>query len=365
MRRFLLVAAALLGLIAGAQAQTPSQAPMPTTAQKLLLDLSGQIRPAVDLNFTSGVLDSRITFTRASSETNSLYTDAAGSTFASFGNNVPVFQATGIQIYEARTNSLLNSAAPVTQTTASLGTGTYVFWCIGTGSVTSSAGTATATGLGAIACSQSTFQTIAVTVAGTLTFTDTGSINRFQLELGAFPTPLIVTTGTTATRSADMATMALASIGIPANPTGLTIIAKARTAPGIDATKGNNLFQFDDGTNANRILMRRNAATSNPIGTATAGGGGAQLSATLYAIPPVGTDLQFWFALAPSDAAAQVIGQTKQTSALMTSLPSGLTVFRIGTDLTSGAPWDSTIARLQIYNRRLPDATAARIAGGL
>lgn len=359
MRRFLL-AVALLGLVSGAWAQAPSQGPAHTKAQELLL-LSGQIRPAVDLNFATGVLDSRITFTRASSETNGLYTDAAGSTFTSFGNNVPVFQAAGLQIYEARTNSLLNSAAPVTQTTASLGTGTYVFWCIGTGSVTSSAGTATATGLGAITCSQGTFQTIAVTVAGTLTFTDTGSINRFQLELGAFPTPFIQTTGVTASRAADVATMTLASIGVPANAAGLTIIGKARTQIAIPTTTS-WVAGVSDGTSNNRSGVFRATVSGNIVGFEMAGSV-QQFSQAIYSSAPNSTDFAFWIAAETGDIASQVVGQTKGTLASNT-MPTGLTTLALGA-LNGAQWWNSTIARLQIYNRRLPDATAARIAGGM
>jgi hypothetical protein len=136
-----------------------------------------------------GVLPPWITFTRADSgvggsATDGLFTDAAGTSYNTYAANIPIFYPNrGFAVFESRTNFLLNSSVPVTQTTASLTTGTYRFWCIGTGSVTSSLGTATATGVGALTCSQSSAQTISITVAGTLTFTVSGSVNRFGAVL--------------------------------------------------------------------------------------------------------------------------------------------------------------------------------------
>lgn len=68
--------------------------------------------PSLNLDFTSGVLDSRITFTRASTAT---YFDSTG-TMQSASNNVPRFdyepvsrQMRGLLIEEARTNLLIQS----------------------------------------------------------------------------------------------------------------------------------------------------------------------------------------------------------------------------------------------------------------
>jgi hypothetical protein len=165
---------------------------------------------SLDLNFLSGVLDSRIAFTRASTAT---YFDATG-TLQTAATNVPRFDfdpvthaPLGLLIEEARTNSLLNSGAPATQTTASLATGTYTLWIVGTGSATSSAGTAVGTGFGA--ATAGTPNVITITTAGTVTVTVAGSPTRFQLENGGFATSYIPTTGATATRAADAATMAL------------------------------------------------------------------------------------------------------------------------------------------------------------
>lgn len=147
-------------------------------------------------------LAAALAITRASSKTDLLPTSAAGFAYATFGSNVLAITPTlGLLIEEARTNQLLNSAAPVTQTTASLGTGTYTLWVNGSGSALASGGSATITG--AAAASNGSPNTFGVTVAGTVVVTVTGSLNAFQLEAGAFGTSLIVTAGVTATRATD------------------------------------------------------------------------------------------------------------------------------------------------------------------
>ena len=100
-----------------------------------------------------------ITYTRAactssqSCATDGLITDAAGFSYNAYAANIPIFyNGQGLEPGNSRNQYLLNSAVPVTQTTGSLGTGTYQFWCIGSGSEMSSAGTATASGLGALTC---------------------------------------------------------------------------------------------------------------------------------------------------------------------------------------------------------------------
>jgi hypothetical protein len=164
---------------------------------------------SLDVDFLHGVLDSRVTVARASIGT---YFDSTG-TLQTASNNVARFdydpvtlQPRGILIEETRTNFLLNSGAPATQTTASLASGTYVLWVVGSGSATSSAGTAVGTGFGAAIAG--TFNSFVVTTAGTVTVTVTGTLTRFQLEktgaaAGVFATSYIPTTATVVARAAD------------------------------------------------------------------------------------------------------------------------------------------------------------------
>src|SRR6202049_4100831 len=92
-----------------------------------------------------------VTITRASAETNLLSTSPSGFAYTSVPSGViasgPAFG--GRQTWESRTNFLLNSAVPATQTTGSLGTGTYTLWVNGSGTATMSLGTGVGCGTSA------------------------------------------------------------------------------------------------------------------------------------------------------------------------------------------------------------------------
>jgi hypothetical protein len=104
----------------------------------------------------------------------------------------------------ARTNSLLNSLAPVTQT-ASLAAGTYTLWIEGAGSVALSGGpTGTAT--------EGSPVTFVLGGTTSVTFTITGTVTFFQCENGAQPTSAIVTYGAARGRSLTGVELALASV---------------------------------------------------------------------------------------------------------------------------------------------------------
>jgi hypothetical protein len=163
--------------------------------------------PSLDLTFTvPGSLDPRITFTRASTAT---YFDSAGVMQTAAVNAPrwdydPVTRALrGLLIEEARTNLLLNSAALSTQSvTVTAVAHTLSFY--GTGTVTKS-GTATGALVGTGAA-QRVSQTFTPT-AGTLTLTVTGTVSNAQLEVGAFVTSYTPSSGTAATRAADVMSM--------------------------------------------------------------------------------------------------------------------------------------------------------------
>jgi hypothetical protein len=80
-----------------------------------------------------------------------------------------------------------------------------------------------------------------------------------QLEEGAFPTSYIKTTGSTATRSADVAGMDTADFGF--NADGMTVLVEADSfATGTGST--NSLLSISDGTTNNRFSIRVNYAQS-------------------------------------------------------------------------------------------------------
>ena len=165
--------------------------------------------PAFDLNLMTSTLDPSITYTRNSIATDGLYTDAPGSAYNTFAVNVPrISSARGFLLEDARNNWLLNSDAPATQSISGAGVATYCLWVIGTGTATSSAGTAIGSGFGvAIAGVPNVFS---VTTSGSITITVSGQLNRFQLESGVgVPTSYISTTGVTASRQAEVGTLPL------------------------------------------------------------------------------------------------------------------------------------------------------------
>jgi hypothetical protein len=144
---------------------------------------------ATDLNFQTGVYygcgntiaTECLTPSNTTGGTDLLPSSASGASFNTFAaNTLRITPGLGLLVEQAHTNYLANSGAPATQTTPSLGTGTYILWVNGSGSATMSAGTAT--GCGTSASTQGTKVTVTITVAGTCVVTVAGSLNEFQLE---------------------------------------------------------------------------------------------------------------------------------------------------------------------------------------
>ena len=168
----------------------------------------GGLVPSFDLNFAR--LDNPVTkygfsFTRATTAT---YVNSTGliATAASgelrYTYDPVTLSALGVLIEEQRTNLLLNTDTLSTQSvTVTAVAHTLSFY--GTGTVTLS-GASTAgplTGSGAYP----TRSTLTFTpTAGSLTLTVTGSVRYANLEVGSFATSWIPTTGTAATRNADV-----------------------------------------------------------------------------------------------------------------------------------------------------------------
>ncbi len=151
---------------------------------------------------TFGTGDEPASFTRAS---NGLYRNAAGAWAIAADDEIraehdPNGLFLGYLFEPESTNDFLNSAAPVTQDIA-LGTGTFTLSVHGTGSVTSSDGTGTASGHGA--ATDGSPVTIVVSGAGTITFTVAGSPTYVQVEEAAVPSSPIITAGSSATRAKD------------------------------------------------------------------------------------------------------------------------------------------------------------------
>ncbi|WP_020675572.1 hypothetical protein [Geopsychrobacter electrodiphilus] len=126
----------------------------------------------------------------------------------------------------AASNYLLNSGAPITQTTGSLAIGWYTLWATGTGTVTVSAGTATisTTAMGAVTDgTDGSYIWFEVTGAGTVTVTVAGTLGTFDLIGGTYTPaqqPHIVTTSAPVTEAANVASSVVWQYGGRYNNTG-------------------------------------------------------------------------------------------------------------------------------------------------
>ena len=233
-----------------------------------------------------------------------------------------------------------------TQTTASLGTGTYTLWVNGSGSATSSAGTATITGAGA--ATNGTPNVFVVTVAGTVTITVSGSLNAFQCELGTFGTSFIITAGATATRAADVITLTTP-------PTfGSAYSLFAQFTPQAPAASLGIQFavQVDDGTATNRVFLRREPTTGNATWRGI-GGTGWNTSINGQA---TNVRAKIAGAAAAGDQASYSTNGTLMGTAAAAVLPLGLITVRISSDATGVNSLNGFLERIAIWpTTRIPN----------
>lgn len=271
------------------------------------------------------------------------YAKNSSGTWISFGNDTLRITDLGLLIEGSRTNNLLNSEAPATQTTASLGTGSYTLWVEGSGSATPTGGTATITGGGAATAGSP--NTFTVTVAGTVVVTVSGSLTRFQLEAGSWASSYILTTGATATRAQDSVTFAgtLTTL-IQTMPNSLVIDLTAEVFPPdfwriVGDTSSGNAYAYSpsDNTSVNQF-------NGTDVVSANFGGG---RSYTLGA--KIGTSRA-----SGTGRSAVAGGGTVATDAFG---PGTLTVPTLGESGSASQTWFGPFRRATFWNTRLADAT--------
>jgi hypothetical protein len=184
-----------------------------------------------------------------------------------------------------------------------------------------------------------------------------------QLEAGAFPSSYIPTSGSTVTRSADVASIAGTNFTSWFNTSNFTVFADCQGSPSTTTVSSGPdfpcLFTFASST-SNRLLGTRSAGTNNgawgafarPSTTDVNGAFGYSTNANFNSVRKhkVGTAYN---ASSFQSFADGVIG-TAVTPSVNTSL---LTEFSIGKSSEgSNGFWGGTIARLAYYPVRLPDA---------
>ena len=218
-------------------------------------------RPTLDLDFTTGTLDHRVTYTGGANRTriNSAGTIVAA-TCPRFDHNPTSLTARGVLCELLRTNMLLNSLIDGTNLATQSVTVTNVAHTLsfyGTGTVTLS-GTSTAgplVGSGAYP----TKSTLTFTpTAGSLTLTVSGDVKFSQLEIGAFASSFIPTGGAAVTGSGDSLVISGASFTSWYRPSGVFLVEFSKNNNAV----GGRVFTLSDGTSNNQIRLNASLSTN-------------------------------------------------------------------------------------------------------
>jgi len=163
------------------------------------------------------------------------------------------------------------------------------------------------------------------------------------MALGGFALSPILSAGAATTRNADV------NSSTAAIPSGAgTVVVNCRTAPGAGTQ---TLYSLDDGTANERIYIQRNS--SNEIHAIVVDGGAPQCDLNLGTVS-ANTAFKVAFTWSVGDFEGKITGGTAQTDASGT-LPT-VTTRRIAHDYNNATHWNSTVATLTEYPRRLPSA---------
>jgi hypothetical protein len=173
-----------------------------------------------------------------------------------------------------------------------------------------------------------------------------------QLELGAFPTSYIPTTGTAATRAADVASISGSNFSSWYRQDEGTVFAEA------SPKSGAAFLGFNDGTTSNRIRLAHTGTTAASAVNVT--GGALQFSDTSGAASfPVNTQGKAALAMKASDFA--LVGNTSSV-VTSTGLMPPANQATIGASIGQAtAALNGPIARLTYWPQRLPNDTLQTI----
>jgi hypothetical protein len=311
------------------------------------LTATERVLPRMALDFTTALLDARVTFTRTGNT--ATVTNSSG-VIVGVNADLPRFDfdpttlvCKGLLIEEARTNVLLNSLIDGTSLTTQLVTVTAAartFSFYGTGTVVlSGAHSATVVGTG----TYPTRTTLTFTpIAGVLTLTVTGTVQFAQLELGAFPTSYIPTEASQVTRTADVATMTGTNFSDFYNVDEGSIFTDATTNAASSVA-----ISFNDGSNTNQMRLLNSSSGVSAVGTSA--------GSTIFSMGSASQLAKICFGYALNNYAVSVNGNTPATDVLG-NLPIALDRVRIGARADGVTPLNGHIRKFFYYPQRLTNA---------
>jgi hypothetical protein len=174
-----------------------------------------------------------------------------------------------------------------------------------------------------------------------------------QLEAGSFPTSYIPTEGSTVTRAADVASITGTNFSSWYEQSEGTVFSSFLTPSVAPPTSSQNVFDFNDGTSGNRVLLykRANADQSTRLFSAKVG---QVNSAFINAGQWLSSPVKLATALKQDDFAISRNGDTVVTDSTV-DLASSMTQIELGDSL------NGTISRLTYWPTRLSNDTLQTI----
>jgi hypothetical protein len=316
-----------------------------------------RILPRLALDFSTALLDSRVTVARAANTATRI--NAAG-VIELVNADLPRFTfdpvslvCRGIMREDARTNLLLNSLIDGTNLatqSVTVAATAYTLSFYGSGQVVLS-GTHSATVAGTGDYPARRTYTFTPT-AGSLTLTVTGDVKFSNLEAGAFATSFIPTAGASVLRNADIISMTGTNFSGWFNQPQGSLLVEADTY----ATGGiRGMASISDGTTSNCIELRLVALAANDNSrflVTTLGGASCSLTGPAAVIPNtmyrlIGTYKQDSFAAARNS--------TFINSDVAGNLPS-VNRMNIGAISDGGSGLNGVVKKIMYWPQRLTDS---------
>lgn len=329
-----------------------------TPALRAIL-LGGANQPKLDLLFTSGVLDPRVSASGGASAT---VINAAGTIVTAsaprFDYSPASLAAQGLLVESTRTNLLLNSLVNGTSLSTQSVTVTAVAHTLsfyGTGTVTLSGVSVAGPLAGAGAYPTRSTLTFTPT-AGSLTLTVAGSVQFGQLEVGSFATSFIPTAGAAATRTAD----AFVESAVTPLPTQGTIIVDYDFG-GVDTTLsggGRYIFSIANaGSSSYNVLGYNQSGNTAGIYSQSDGGVAAGASWTTATTDTAGGAHKIGFAWSANNWWACADGGAVATGTWTNPIGASSSIFFGAGKTPSTSQLNGHIKRARLYNVLKPVST--------